>query len=184
MVAHILLGRFNYQLLGSDVETPTYAAAALIACGNLFYWVSRPHEISNFERNDAYRSAWTVLERHDRGVGLCCLYLCGPFVQRCLRDLGDLGPLPSLTASFPEQTASVCREALSRPDIQAGYFPHFVHDRTEVFQFAIDVIGRHGGLNDIRLLKGWSDHRELGRSAIAAIKKLENIRRSGVERSS
>jgi hypothetical protein len=183
VVAHIVLGRFDCELPDSSAETPADAGAALSACGRLFYWMSRPCEISDGERNEAYRSAWAVLAQYDRGVGLCCLYLCGPFMQRCLRDLGELGPLPSSTASFPKHSASVCRAALNRPDIQKGYFPHFVHDRTEAFQFAIDVISRYGGPSDILLLKAWSDHRDLDWSAIAAIKQLEGVPQSGAVRS-
>jgi hypothetical protein len=77
--------------------------------------------------------------------------------------------------------ASVCREALYRPDIQKGYFPHFAHDKIEAFQFAVDVISQHGGPADIRLLKAWSDHRDLGRSAITAIKQLEGAHQSGAD---
>ena len=184
VIAHIAQGRFGCELRDSSAETPSDAGAALSACGKLFYWMSRPRDVSDAERSEAYRSAWAVLAQYDRGVGLCCLYLCGPFLQRCLRDFGELGPLPSLTASFPEQAASVCREALSSPDIQKGYFPYFVHDRTEAFQFAIDVIGRYGGESDIRLLRVWSDDRDLGRSAIAAIKRLEEVHPSRAERPS
>jgi hypothetical protein len=179
VIAHIVLGRFDCELPDSSAETATDAAAALSACGKLFYWMSRPREILDAERTDAYRSAWTVLVQYDQGVALCCLYLCGPFVRRCIRDLGELGSLPSLTASFPELSASVCREALYRPDVQKGYFPHFIHDSTEAFQFAIDVISQHGGPGDIRLLKVLSDHRDLGRSAISAIKRLEGVHQSG-----
>ena len=133
VVAHIMLGRFDCEVLDSSAETLTDAGAALSACGKLFYWMSRLRETSDAERTEAYRSAWAILTQYDQGVGLSCLYLCGPFVRRCLRDLGELGPLPSLTATFPEQSASVCREALNRPDIQKGYFPHFINDRTETF---------------------------------------------------
>jgi len=80
-----------------------------------------------------------------------------------------------LTVSFPEQSTSVCREALRRADIQKGYFPHFSHDKTEALEFAIDVISRYGEGSDKLLLKAWSEHRDLGRSAIAAIKKLEGL---------
>ena len=179
VIAHILLGRFDYPLPDSNSAPPTEAGEGLRACGRLFYWMSRSSGISDVQRNDAYRSAWTILSRHDRGVGLSCLYLCDLFIRRgALRDLRELGPLPSLTAGFPEDSVSVCREALRRPDTQTGYFLHFVHDRTEVFQFAIEVLSQYGRPSDANLLKAWIDDRYLGRSAISAIKKLEDTTRN------
>ena len=57
------------------------------------------------------------------------------------------------------------------------YFPHFIHDKTQVLQFAIEVLSHYGGPRDVALLKTWIDDRSLGRSAIAAIKTLEDVSR-------
>jgi hypothetical protein len=173
VIVRLLLGKLNCELPDQDFSGDSHAGEALRACGRLYYWMSRPGGNSDNERDRACDSAWFILMQHDRGVGLSTLYLCDPFIRRSVRNLGELGSLPSLVTNFSREAVLLCREALKRPHIQTAFFPHFAHAKLDVFRFAINIIGEYGSPSDVELLKAWSDDRDFGKAAIAAIKAIE-----------
>ena len=69
------------------------------------------------------------------------------------------------------QVAAIYRAALEKPTIQTGYFNFFRIE--DVIEKALLNVGRFGDSSDIRLLRLWSMHPDFGRSAIQAVKTIE-----------
>lgn len=173
VVAHELLARLRCDLPVSQDATVAGAALAVQSCGTLLYWINRS-DLPESDRRVACRSAWTELDRHEKGVALTAIRECALLGLRPRRiEDGEAG-LGSIHHFFPGETAEVCRHALRRPDIQAGYFRHFFDsDRKHGLLFALRVLQACGTRSDLALLRQLSEHSSLGREAVKAIRCIE-----------
>lgn len=72
------------------------------------------------------------------------------------------------------QAVEICRHGLLKKTIQKGYFQHYSEsERRQDLEFAIGVLAQHGNTADATLLRRLATDPVLGKSAIAAIKTLE-----------
>jgi hypothetical protein len=94
------------------------------------------------------------------------------FSESAKRLPGSEPVVTSFGLAFPDEVAAVYRAALEKPTIQTGYFDFFRIE--DVIEKALLNVGRFGDASDIRLLRLWSAHPDFGRSAIRAIKTIED----------
>lgn len=170
--AHIALGMLGTPLPARDGHEYSPAEAALIAFGELHYWIHR-HDLEAGSLVRACAPALDELLRPDQLGAASALHMVTRSVQHqdVVRE--------SVIRAFPGAMASVCRNALRLQDHQIGYFPHFVHDKRDVLRFSVNVIGSLGGIGDLPLLRSLSEDLDIGASAIEAIRQLEG-RGSGI----
>lgn len=171
VASNALTGRHNIPLQTWDTSADSAAAAAMRACGSLYYWVSRTDAEGTAGLANAAISAWSVLLNHEAGVGAYALYFCERRA-RYTDNLSGSPPIPYIGEHYPQQTAMICREALNRASIQKAYYPHD-HHLNDMLRFCVDMLGRNGQASDIPFLRQLCDMEQLGRSAIEAIRQLE-----------
>jgi hypothetical protein len=113
--------------------------------------------------------------QHDEGAAVAAVLACENSLRHgMVRILDAPSDKRSLLRRFPVQSAMICREALRRIGKQVRYFPHaFMGDQHSEIRFSIEVLGELGIATDLPVLRTLSDDPDLGRSAIAAIRKLE-----------
>ena len=170
--AHVALGMLGVPLPARDGNEDSSAKAALIALGDLYYWIHRPDLEAGY-LDQACAPALGVLLRPDQYGAASTLHM----VTRSM--LHEDGVRESVIRKFPRAMTSICRNALRLPDHQVGYFPRFVHDKRDVLRFSVDLIGSIGGMGDLPLLRNLSEDVDIGASAIKAIRHLEG-RVSGI----
>ncbi len=177
-VAHVVLGRLGCPL-PDQTGADGYSAEALTACGAVLYWLNR-HDLDEMARRRFCEPYLQLLLQHDRGAALDVVRHCEHELQRWglaegLKGLaGAPSPELSIVGAFPAEAVEVCRPALADPSRQVGYFgsgPSY--DDRQNLPFAMDVLACHGISEDRNLLRGYRDDDDLGTSAIAAIKALE-----------
>lgn len=177
-VAHVALGRLGCPLpdqTGGD----GYSAEALAACGAVLYWLNR-HDLDRATKRRSCETPLRVLLRHDRGAALDVIRFCEYELRRWGLAEGLKGhagaepPELSIVSGFPAEAVEVCRHALADPSSQIGYFGSGQsYDDLHNLPFAMDVLAGHGVSTDRELLRGYKDDAALGRTAIDAIKALE-----------
>lgn len=173
-MAHAALARLRCPLPDRSAEAASAADQALLACGELLYWLNRD-DLPVSERKSNCAASVAVLSRHDAGVTAA---VAGEFfrsdhmfAEGARRLPGSEPAVTSFGRFFPNDIAAIYRAALEKPTIQSGYFEFF---RTEdVIEKALVNLGRFGSARDIPLLRVWTIHPDLGRSAIQAIKEIE-----------
>jgi hypothetical protein len=178
-MAHAALARLRCPPPDRAPEIPSAAAGALLACGDIFYWLNRD-DLPLSERKLKCAAPLSVLSRHELGVAAAVL---GEFFRSDMMFAESAKRLPgsepvitSFGHVFPDQVAAIYRAALENPAIQTGYFDFF---RIEaVIEKALSVLGHFGNANDIRLLRPWLVHPDFGQSAIQAIKEIEEAPQS------
>jgi hypothetical protein len=178
-MAHAALARLRCPLPERPAEIPSAAADALLACGEVLYWLNRD-DLPLTERRLKCAAPLSILSRHEAGVAAAVM---GEFFRSDLMFSESAKRLPgaepvvtSFGHVFPGEVAAVCRAALEKPTIQTGYF-NFSRVE-EVIEKALSNLGRFGDAGDIPLLHLWSMHPDFGRSAIRAIKIVEESPRS------
>jgi hypothetical protein len=173
-MAHAALARLRYPLPDRLAEVASEADHALLACGQILYWLNRD-DLPMAERRLNCLESLNVLSRHDAGVAAAVV---GEFFQSDLmfdesskRLPGSEPVVTSFGEFFPSEIAAIYRVALENPTLQSGYFEFF---RIEgVIEKALANLGRLGNVSDIPLLRIWSIYPDLGRFAIQAIKEIE-----------
>ena len=174
-MAHIALGYLGCPLPERPAELPSAAAAALIACGDILYWLNRV-DMTMAERRENCAAPLRVLSNHPAGVAAAVLDEFGLpdfMFSESLKQLPGTGTTSaSIAAAFPGVTADILRAALKDPDRQRGYFDFFNLDH--LMRGCLSGLGHWGTVDDIDLIRPWSGHPKLGRYAIATIKRLEN----------
>lgn len=170
--AHVALGMLGVPLPARDVHEDSPAKAALIAFGELYYWIHR-RDFEAEHLDQACAPALAVLLRPNQFGAASALHM----VTRSM--MHEDGVRESVIREFPGAMASICRNALRLPDHQVGYFPHFVHDKLDALRFSIDLIGSLGDMGDLPLLRSLSEDMDIGESAIKAIRHLE-VRSSSI----
>jgi hypothetical protein len=175
--AHVLLGKSGSPLPSKDVAFGDPAGEALSACADLLYWLNR----CDLDENDRIRASKTSLE-------LLSQYQLGAAANavmesECNFELGHLEfrqqIVRTISQTFPDEVADICREALQRPANQISYLHTMPGDQKRTLEFAIRTIGRYGIPRDLVLLRDiYAKDPQLGPLAIEMIKNLE-MRLSG-----
>ena len=173
-MAHAALARLRFPLPERPTEIPSEAADALLACGEILYWLNRD-DLSLAARKLKSAGPLRILSRHEGGVAASVI---GEFFRSDLMFSESAKRLPgsepivtSFGHVFSDEIAAIYRAALEKPTIQKGYFKFF--RLGDVIEKALSNLGRFGDANDIALLRLWSRHPDFGRSAIQAIKTIE-----------
>ncbi|MGY4399276.1 NERD domain-containing protein [Bradyrhizobium sp. USDA 3315] len=173
-MAYAALARLRCPMPDRSEEAASAADHALLACGQILYWLNRD-DLPVSERKSNCAASLAVLSRHEAGVAAA---VAGEFFRsdhmfaESARRLPGSEPVAtSFRQYFPNEIAAIYRAALEKPTIQSGYFEFF---RTEdVIEKALVNLGRFGGARDIPLLRVWTVHPDLGRFAVQAIKEIE-----------
>ncbi len=178
-MAHAALARLRCPLPERPAAIPSPAAEALLACGEILYWLNRD-DLPLTDRKLKCTAPLSVLSRHEAGVAAAVtgefFRSDGMFAESAKRLPGSGPVVTSFGHAFPDEVASIYRAALEKPTIQTGYFDFFRIE--EVIENALVNLGRFGDASDTRLLRLWSVHPDFGRSAIRAIKEIEEAPRN------
>lgn len=167
ITAHESLGRLGVELPESRGEASTNAERALLACGELFYWLNR-YDVKHPQTSSHTNAAQIVLLDH---------YSCasvGAFYLTTSRMISANGERKSLVNNYPDLAVTICREALKRRDEQVSFYKcGFEDDVVSIAAFSIQVLGALGDRNDLNALRNLCDDDNYGVGALDAIKKIE-----------
>ncbi|MCH2557658.1 MAG: hypothetical protein MK005_10210 [Alcanivorax sp.] len=167
VAAHEALGHLGVSLPQSRGVPKSTSDHALLACGDLYYWLSRT-DVDNPQVADQTLSARTVLLDHHQCAGAAALQLTTSHL------LSQDGTRKSLVKEYPDMALEICREAIKRRDAQVPYFPNgFLNDAASITDFSIQVVGTFGSVDDLPLLKTLCDHQRHGVGVLDAIKRIE-----------
>ena len=174
VLAHVALGLLGSSLPAREA-TGNPSADALGACGEILYWANRV-DLDQKARYAACEHALSVLARHEQGAAVDAILHCEDPVLRSLSRLSQMPHVAqSLVQCFPAQMAEACRQALLHPCAQVGYFRHFpFHGRDKLLMFSMSVLGEHGTVADLPLLRSYVDNSTLAPRVLATVKNLEN----------
>jgi Nuclease-related domain len=173
-MAHAAIARLRYPLPDRSAEAASPADHALLACGQIFYWLNRD-DIPQAERRLNCAGSLAILSRHEEGIAAAVVgefHRSDHMYSESAKHLPGTEPaVTSFVHLFPDDIAAIYRAALASPTTQSGYFDFF---RAEsVVEKALENLGRFGNASDIPVLRGWSIHPTLGHLAIQAIKTIE-----------
>jgi len=173
-MAHAALARLRCPLPDRSAEAASPADQALLACGQLLYWLNRD-DLPVSARKANCAAPLSVVSRHETGVAAAVVgeffRSDHMFAESARRLPGSEPVVTSFGQFFPDEIAAVYRAALEKPSVQSGYFGFFRIE--DVIEKALVNLGRFGGPNDIPLLRAWTVHPDLGRFAIQAIRQIE-----------
>lgn len=173
-MAYAALARLRCSLPDHSAEAVSPVDQALLACGQMFYWLNRD-DLPLAKRKQNCAEPLAVLARHETGVAAAVM---GEFFRSDLifseaarRLLGSEPVVTLLGTVFPEEIAAIYRLALAQPTIQSGYFDFFrIQD---LIGKALATLGHFGNAGDIPLLRVWSAHPDFGHAAVDAIRSIE-----------
>lgn len=173
-MAHAALARLGCPLPDRSTEAATAADHALLACGEILYWLNH-NDLPLPERRSSCVPSLAILLRHGTGVAAAVVgeffrsdYM---FAESARRLPGSEPPVSSFGGFFPGEVAAIYRAALETPKIQSGYFEFFHME--DVIEKALVNLGRFGNASDIPLLRAWTLYPRLERFALQAIKEIE-----------
>jgi DNA replication protein DnaC len=171
LLAHIVMGWLGAEIhsrLDSEISD---AAKAYTAYAEIMYWGNR-RDLSVTDRRKSMSKAWAVLLDHKRGVSIDALRNYNRIIGGGIRHFArDRDVTISMTPVYEKEIAEICRQGLSNPKIQSGYFSWT--KQSEILSYAIHTLGRYGDIADLPLLKTYSVDRELGTGAISAVGEIE-----------
>jgi hypothetical protein len=161
--AHIALGLLGVPLPSKREDEGSSSDLAVLACGDLFYWASRSDlapSIASFSSKNAISS----LTRRNANISLAAV--------RMVSENGMSGQeAPSLIRLYPVQMLDLARKALSSPVEDFDYQRHsFGGDITE---FALRVVGHLGDRSDLMTVKNFGEDSKRGKTALIAIREIE-----------
>ncbi len=176
VIAHAALARLHCPLPDRSAEAVSAADQTLLACGEILYWLNRD-DLSETERTQSCARSLTILSGYQSGAvaGVVGQFFRSSYMfsENAKRLPGSLPAIMSFDQHFPSEMAAIYRSALQQPAIQFGYFESF---RVEhLIDNALGFLGRFSDPGDIPLLRIWSLHPDFGRSAVRAIKMIEQI---------
>lgn len=173
LTANIGLARLRCRLPRDDKPLDT-RASALRACGSLLYWSNRM-DIDHEARAREFRKPLRVLDSRSLDFALDAIRMCehAGFPEGI--GLSEEPPIVwSVAKEHGSELIGLCRQTLRRPEAQKGCFTYFTeNDKWSCLSLAMNVLALHGNSVDAALLRGFSKNPALGRSAIAALKVLE-----------
>ena len=170
IVSHIVLGCLEYSL-----PDKTYNSSdednAMLACGEIYYWSNRA-DLNSSDRKLKCQKAWNILLKHETGTALSAIKECECSLKGSLYGLLRSEPaVTSFIDTFPMEISEICRYALKNKIMQKP--KNSWRNQEELFNYAISILGLHGRVIDLPLLRSMVDHQHLGTSAIKAIQQLE-----------
>ena len=153
-MAHAALARLRCLLPVRAEVGLAPAAQALLACGELLYWLNRD-DLAPAEQRARCGRALRVLLNHEAGVSAAAVaefFRSDMLFSESARRLPGTEPIvTSFGQHFPDEIAAIYRNALESSTTQSGYFDFF---RTEdVVENALIVLGEFGEVSDIPLLR-------------------------------
>jgi hypothetical protein len=174
-IAHVALARLRVALPDRPADAiSSEAGFALSACGELLYWLNRD-DLAIVDRRLKCAAPLRVLSRHEAGVAASVI---SEFTSSDLMGSESMKRLPgsepvvtSLGHAFPREIAAIHRAALNKPELQSGYFEFFRLD--ELIEQALSALGHFGDADDVALLRLWSQQAKFGRTAIQAVREIE-----------
>lgn len=174
-MAHVALARLRVALPDRAADAVlSEAGMALSACGELLYWLNRD-DLSTADRRLNCAAPLRVLSRHEAGVAASVISEFANsdlMVSETMKRLPGSEPVgTSFGEAFPREIAAIYRAALNKPEIQSGYFEFFRLD--ELIEQSLSALGHFGNADDVALLRLWSRQTKFGRTAIKAIKEIE-----------
>jgi hypothetical protein len=173
-MAHAALARLRYPLSDRSAEAASPADQALLACGQILYWLNRD-DIPQTERRFNCAGSLAILSRHEEGVAATVVGAFSRsdrmFSESATQLPGTEPAVTSFAQFFPGEIAAIYRAALASPTTQSGYFDFFRAE--DVVEKALETLGRFGNASDIPVLRVWSIHPTLGHLAIQAIRTIE-----------
>ncbi|MCK1354228.1 NERD domain-containing protein [Bradyrhizobium sp. CW7] len=173
-MAHAALARLRHPLLERSAEAASAADHALLACGQLIYWLNRD-DLPVPERKAHCVAPLAALADHQSGVAAAVIgefFRSDMIFEESARRLPGSEPVAtSFGQFFPDEIAAIYRAALEKPDIQSGYSEFF--RVVDVIEKALVNVGRFGKASDIPMLRAWTIHPDLGRFALQAINEIE-----------
>lgn len=173
-MAYAALARLRCPLPDRSADAVTTADHALLACGQILYWLNRD-DLPVSERKSNCVAPLGILSRHGAGVAATVVgeffRSDHMFAESARRLPGSEPVVTSFGQFFPDEVAAIYRAALEKPTIQSGYFEFFRVE--DVIEKALVNLGRFGRTIDIPLLRAWSIHPNLARFAIQAIREIE-----------
>jgi hypothetical protein len=179
-MAYAALARLRCPLPDRSAEAVAPADRALMACGEILYWLNRD-DLSQAERRRNCAGPLSILLRHESGVAAAVVgeFLRSDFMfsESARRLPGSEPVVTSFGRDFPDEVAAIYRSALEQPARQAGYFEFF--RLQDVIENALANLGHLGNASDVPLLRAWSLHPDHGHSAVRAIKMIEEVSNQG-----
>ena len=174
VVAHIALARLGCPLPEKRTVGENPSAKALAACGVILYWSNRT-DLREGKRLEACSPALDALTERGKDAALDVIRECQYAGRKGAQHLpGDVPVVPSIVGQFPSETTAICRDALLDPASQVGYFSHFSEsNRHQNVAFAIDVLKVFGNNTDCSVLRRYASDRNHGKSAIVALRAIE-----------
>jgi Holliday junction resolvase-like predicted endonuclease len=165
--AHEALGQLGADLPVLRGTVTNEADQAMLACGELFYWASRA-DVGNAEASHDTLVARSTLLKDCQHTAADALQLTASWL------LSADGTRASLVEKYPALSGEICRRALERRQEQISYFGNGLNSAPgTIARFAVQVLGETGGPEDLRVLRSLCDDEQCGKSALNAIKHIE-----------
>lgn len=173
-MAHAALARLRHPLPDRSAEAASAADRALLACGQVIYWLNRD-DLPVSERKMHCVAPLAILGDHQNAVAAAVIgefFRSDMIFEESARRLPGSEPVvTSFGKFFPDEIATIYRAALEKPNIQSGYSDFF--RIVDVIEKALVNVGRFGKASDIPILRAWTIHPDLGRFALQAIREIE-----------
>ena len=174
VIAHIALARLGVSLPARQ-SAHSQTAKAMVACGETLYWCNR-HDLGESARRCGYEARVQELVGELADSALHVIRQCEQQVIHRYMECMPGGPpvVRSISRRFPNEVLDICRRFLLATKDQVEYFQHYTDfDRRDDRGFAIGTLGQYGNSADLRGLRRYAKDPEVGRAAIAAIRKIE-----------
>ena len=165
--AHEALGHLGISIPEWRGKPITSADYALLACGELYYWLNRS-DVKDPQQSPQTLSARQVLVKHS-----CCAS-AGILQLTTSQMLSPDGTRKSLINHYPHIALEIAKNMVTAKQEQTFYFQHGFMDNTKsIMTFSFQIIGKLGNETDLLLLKSFCDDEQLGLAALDAIKNIE-----------
>ncbi|MFO6492257.1 NERD domain-containing protein [Hafnia alvei] len=165
--AHEALGHLGIPVPEWRGKPITSADHALLACGELYYWLNRS-DVKDPQESLHTLAARQVLVKYSRCASAGILQLTTS--QMLSLD----GTRKSLINHYPHIALEIAKDMANAKQEQMFYFQHGFMDNTEsVMAFSFQIIGKLGDETDLLLLKGFCNDEKLALAALDAIKNIE-----------
>ena len=173
VAAHIALGQLGAQLPQARGTVESSTDSAVLACGDLFYWSSRS-DLGQDAVKAASEDAFAVLSRDNPYIGLSAIRMV------CETGLLDRAS-HSLTLRYPSEVLDLARKTLVSTVEPFGYDRHSLGRDT--LEYAFQVIAHLGDRVDLPAVRRFVEDPRRGKSALRAIRDIEE-RTSSTHKSS
>jgi hypothetical protein len=170
LLVHIALGQFNFRIDSRCGSFSTVKENAICAVAEINYWLN--HSDSNKqEAKDKIGECWKYLNTTAANIASEVLYQTISEIRNHDIDLNLKTPVIKIQDKFPDQIASLCRNAINNAHETEVFYRW--DKPSQVIHHAIAMLESFGNRLDIPILKPIASDFEFGRSAIRAIQKLQ-----------